>query len=193
WGGGGGPPAYATVHVNPDGTVVLTTGSQDIGTGTRTVLAQICADELGVDLDAMQVRIGDTDHPYGPISAGSVTTASVGPAVRIAARDAKEQLLGAAAGVLETPKAELRLEAGAIVSKGARTPLGDVLGKVDNNTVIGKGIRFPNADDLAQKTFSAQFVEVEVDVRTGEIFVERIVAALDVGRIVNPLTAASQV
>jgi len=68
-----------------------------------------------------------------------------------------------------------------------------VLGKVDNNTVIGKGIRFPNADDLAQKTFSAQFAEVEVDVRTGEIFVERIVAALDVGRIVNPLTAASQV
>src|SRR5207245_11737793 len=67
WGGGGGPPAYATVHVNPDGTVVLTAGTQDIGTGTRTVLAQICADELGVDLDAMQVRIGDTDHPYGPI------------------------------------------------------------------------------------------------------------------------------
>src|SRR5437899_12754054 len=60
WGGGGGPPAYATVHVNPDGTVVLTAGTQDIGTGTRTVLAQICADELGVDLDAMQVRLGAT-------------------------------------------------------------------------------------------------------------------------------------
>src|SRR5213080_937417 len=138
WGGGGGPPAYATVHVNPDGTVVLTAGTQDIGTGTRTVIAQVCADELGVDLDAIQVRIGDTDHPYGPISAGSVTTASMGPAVRIAARDAKEQLLGAAAGVLETPKAELRLEGGVIVSKGARTPLGEILSKVENNTVIGK-------------------------------------------------------
>src|SRR5438309_5150478 len=93
WGGGGGPPAYATVHVNPDGTVVLTTGSQDIGTGTRTILAQICADELGVELDDVQVRLGDTDNPYGPISAGSLTTASVGPAVRIAARDANEQTL----------------------------------------------------------------------------------------------------
>ena len=95
WGGGGGPPAYATVHVNSDGTVVLTTGTQDIGTGTRTVLAQICADELGVELDDVQVRLGDTDNPYGPISAGSLTVASVGPAVRIAARDAREQLLGA--------------------------------------------------------------------------------------------------
>ena len=193
WGGGGGPPAYATVHVDPDGSVVLTAGTQDIGTGTRTVLAQICADELGVELDDVRVQIGDSAGPFGPMSAGSMTLASVGPAVRLAAHDAREQLLGAAAGVLETPKAELRLEAGAIVSKGARIPLGEVLGKVDNNTVIGKGIRFPNADDLAQKTFSAQFAEVEVDVRTGEIFVERIVAALDVGRIVNPLTAASQV
>ena len=193
WGGGGGPPAYATVHVNPDGTVVLTTGSQDIGTGTRTVLAQICADELGVDLDDVQVRLGDTDSPYGPISAGSLTTASVGPAVRIAARDAKEQLLGAAAGVLETPKAELRLEGGVVVTKGARTPLSEILGKVDNNTVIGKGGRHPNNPELSLRTFGAHFAEVEVDVRTGEISVEHIVAVHDIGRIINPTTARSQV
>ncbi|HVD30932.1 MAG TPA: xanthine dehydrogenase family protein molybdopterin-binding subunit [Methylomirabilota bacterium] len=193
WGGGGGPPAYATVHVNPDGTVVLTTGTQDIGTGTRTILAQICADELGVDLDDVQVRLGDTDNPYGPISAGSLTTASVGPAVRIAARDAKEQLLGAAAGVLETPKAELRLEGGVVVTKGARTPLSEILGKVDNNTVIGKGGRHPNNPELSLRTFGAHFAEVEVDVRTGEITVEHIVAVHDIGRIINPTTARSQV
>jgi CO/xanthine dehydrogenase Mo-binding subunit len=193
WGGGGGPPAYATVHVNPDGTVVLTTGSQDIGTGTRTVLAQICADELGVELDDVQVRLGDTDNPYGPISAGSLTTASVGPAVRIAARDAKEQLLGAAAGVLETPKAELRLEGGVVVTKGARTPLSEILGKVDNNTVIGKGGRHPNNPDLSLRTFGAHFAEVEVDVRTGEISVEHVVAVHDIGRVINPTTARSQV
>jgi xanthine dehydrogenase YagR molybdenum-binding subunit len=193
WGGGGGPPAYASVHLNPDGTVVLTTGTQDIGTGTRTVLAQICADELGVDLDDVQVRLGDTDNPYGPVSAGSVTVASVGPAVRLAARDAREQLLGAAAGVLETPKAELRLEGGAIVTKGARTPLSEILTKVDNNTVIGKGARHPNDPDLSQRTFGAHFAEVEVDVRTGEITVEHIVAVHDIGRIINPTTARSQV
>src|SRR5439155_26844901 len=83
WGGGGGPPAYATVHFNSDGTVILRAGTQDIGTGTRTVLAQICADELGVDVERISVRIGDTEGPYGPISAGSLTLASVGPAVRL--------------------------------------------------------------------------------------------------------------
>ena len=157
------------------------------------MLAQICADELGVDLDDVQVRLGDTDSPYGPISAGSLTTASVGPAVRIAARDAKEQLLGAAAGVLETPKAELRIEGGVVVTKGARTPLSEILGKVDNNTVIGKGGRHPNNPELSLRTFGAHFADVEVDVRTGEITVEHIVAVHDIGRIINPTTARSQV
>ncbi|HEV8536994.1 MAG TPA: xanthine dehydrogenase family protein molybdopterin-binding subunit [Candidatus Limnocylindria bacterium] len=193
WGGGGGPPAYATVHVNSDGTAVLTTGTQDIGTGTRTVLAQICADELGFELEDVHVRLGDTDNPYGPISAGSLTVASVGPAVRIAARDAREQLLGAAAGVLETPKSELRLASGVVVTKGARTPLSEILSKVDNNTVIGKGGRHPNDPDLSLRTFGAHFVELEVDVRTGEITVEHVVAVHDIGRILNPTTARSQV
>ena len=192
WGGGGGPPAYATVHFNSDGTVILRAGTQDIGTGTRTVLAQICADELGVDVERISVRIGDTEGPYGPISAGSLTLASVGPAVRLAAKDAREQYLAAAAGVLETPKRELRLEKGHVVSKGARTPIAEVSKKLENNTVIGKGSRFPNPE-LAIKTFGAHFADVEVDVRTGELFVNKIVAVHDIGRIVNPLTAESQV
>ncbi len=193
WGGGGGPPAYATVHFNSDGTVVLRAGTQDIGTGTRTVLAQICADELGIDVRNISVRIGDTEGPYGPISAGSLTLASVGPAVRLAAKDAREQYLAAAAGVLETPVGELRMVGGHVVSKGARTPISEISKKLENNTVIGKGSRFPNPDNMSIKTFGAHFADVEVDVRTGEIFVLRIVAVHDIGRIVNPLTAASQV
>jgi xanthine dehydrogenase YagR molybdenum-binding subunit len=192
WGGGGGPPAYATVHFNSDGTVVLRAGTQDIGTGTRTVLAQICADELGIDVERISVRIGDTEGPYGPISAGSLTLASVGPAVRLAAKDARGQYLAAAAGVLETPKRELRLEKGHVVSKGARTPIAEVSKKLENNTLIGKGSRFPNPE-LSIKTFGAHFADVEVDVRTGELFVNKIVAVHDIGRIVNPLTAESQV
>jgi xanthine dehydrogenase YagR molybdenum-binding subunit len=192
WGGGGGPPAYATVHFNSDGTVILRAGTQDIGTGTRTVLAQICADELGIDVERISVRIGDTEGPYGPISAGSLTLASVGPAVRLAAKDAREQYLAAAAGVLETPKRELRLEKGHVLSKGARTPIAEVSKKLENNTLIGKGSRFPNPE-LSIKTFGAHFADVEVDVRTGELFVRKIVAVHDIGRIVNPLTAESQV
>jgi xanthine dehydrogenase YagR molybdenum-binding subunit len=193
WGGGGGPPAYATVHIEVDGTAVLRVGVQDIGTGTRTAIAQVCADEIGLQLDQVSVRLGDTDAPYGPGSGGSVTLASIGPAVRIAASDVREKLLVAAGGILEMPASELRIERGSIVSKGARTPLKEVMPKLDNSTIIGTGIRHPNPDKLAIKTFGAHFAQVEVDVRTGEIFVEKIVAVHDVGRIVNPLTAASQV
>ena len=193
WGGSGLPPAYATVHLNPDGTAVLRCGTQDIGTGTRTVLAQIAAEELGLELADMRVELGDTNSQYAPISAGSLTVASVGPAVRLAARDARLQLLAAASGLLEVPAAELRVERGAIVSKGRRTPLGEVLGQVDNYTVIGKGSRFPNPEGLSLKTFGAHFAQVEVDTRTGEVFVEHVVAVHDIGRVINPVTAASQV
>lgn len=193
WGGGGGPPAYATVHLNPDGTAVVHAGTQEIGTGTRTVLAQIVAEELSIEVDAVRVSIGDTDLPYAPISAGSMTTASVGPAVRLAAADARTQLLGAAAGLFEVRPAELRLERGSVVSRGARRPIKQLFDELPNYTVIGRGMRHPNPDDLLLKTFGAHFAQVEVDVRTGEVFVEKIVAVHDIGRIVNPLTARSQV
>ncbi len=193
WGGSGMPPAYVTVHVNPDGTVVARSGTQDIGTGTRTVVAQIVAEELGVELGAVRVEIGDTNDAYAPISAGSLTVASVGPAARLAAADARAQLLEAAAGLFETPASELRIERGSVVGRGRRTPLGEMLGEIQNFTVIGKGARHPNPDGLALKTFGAHFAQVEVDTGTGEIVVERIVAVHDIGRVVNPLTAASQV
>ena len=193
WGGSGLPPAYATVHLNPDGTAVLRCGTQDIGTGTRTVLAQLVAEELGLELGDVRVELGDTNNQYAPISAGSLTVSSVGPAVRLAAKDARMQLLGAASGILEVGPGELRVERGAIVSKGRRTPIGEVLGQVENYTVIGKGSRFPNPEAVSLKTFGAHFAQVEVDVRTGEIFVEHVVAVHDIGRVINPLLAASQV
>ena len=193
WFGGGGPPAYATVHLNPDGTAVVRSGTQEIGTGTRTILAQICAEELGIRVGDVRVEIGDTDAPYGPISAGSLTAASVGPAVRLAAADAREQLLGAASGLMEVRKTELRVEAGKIVSKGARKPIKEIFDELQNYTVIGKGSRHPNPAKVSLNTFGAHFVALEVDTGTGEVFIEKIVAVHDIGRIVNPLTAASQV
>jgi CO/xanthine dehydrogenase Mo-binding subunit len=193
WFGGGGPPAYATVHLNPDGTAVVRSGTQDIGTGTRTILAQICAEELGIRVADVRVDIGDTDAPYGPISAGSLTAASVGPAVRLAAADAREQLLGAASGLMEVRKTELRVEGGKIVSKGARKPIKEIFDELANYTVIGKGSRFPNPAKVSLNTFGAHFVALEVDTGTGEVFIEKIVAVHDIGRIVNPMTAASQV
>jgi CO/xanthine dehydrogenase Mo-binding subunit len=193
WGGGGGPPAYASVHFETNGTAVLRVGVQDIGTGTRTAIAQICADEIGLTLDQVVVRLGDTDAAYGPGSGGSVTLASIGPAVRLAANEARGKVLAAAGGVLEVRGEELRLEKGVVVSKGARTPLKEILSKLSNSTIVGNGLRHPNPTGISIKTFGAHFAQVEVDVKTGEIFVEKIVAVHDIGRVVNPLTAASQV
>lgn len=193
WSGGGSPPAYATVHLNPDGTAVVRIGTQDIGTGTRTVVAQVCAEALGLDLADIRVEIGDTDSPYAPISAGSLTVASIAPAIRLAALDARSQLLDVAAGVLEVGKSELRMERGHIVSAGARTSLADIFKDLQNYTVIGRGSRLPNPEDLVLKTFGAHFAEVEVDPATGHVTVERVVAVHDIGRVVNPLTARSQV
>jgi len=193
WGGGGAPPAYATVHLNPDGTAIVRIGTQDIGTGTRTIVAQVCAEELGIDLDAVRVEIGDTDSPYAPISAGSLTVASIAPAIRLAAADAREQLLDVASGVLEVPRAELAVERGHVVSRGARTPLAKVFEELQNYTVVGRGGRMPNPEDLSLKTFGAHFAEVEVDPAVGEVRVEKVVAVHDIGRVIDPLTARSQV
>ncbi|HEY8844535.1 MAG TPA: xanthine dehydrogenase family protein, partial [Gaiellaceae bacterium] len=98
WYGGGGPPSYAWIRVGSDGRVTVVTAMQDIGTGTRTAMAQIAAEELGLPLDRVRVELGDSARgPYASISAGSSTTPSMGPAVRAAAADAARQILEIAA------------------------------------------------------------------------------------------------
>ena len=98
WFGGGGPPSYAWTRVTSDGRITVVTAMQDIGTGTRTAMAQIAAEELGVPLDRVEVALGDSARgPYATLSAGSSTTPSVGPAVRAAAADAKRQIIEIAA------------------------------------------------------------------------------------------------
>lgn len=193
WGGAGLPPAYATVHLSPDGTAVVRIGTQDIGTGTRTVIAQVCAEELGIDVSAVRVDIGDTDSPYAPISAGSLTVNSIAPVIRLAARDARQQLLDIAAGVLEVPASELRVERGSVGARGAMRTIAKVFEDLQNYSVIGKGSRLPNPEDKSLKLFGAHFADVEVDQRSGEVFVRKVVAVHDIGRVINPLTARSQV
>jgi len=85
WPTGGGPPAYAIVKINGDGSADVLTGTQDLGTGSRTILAQIAAESLGARLSDVRLVLGDTERtPYTGPSWGSMTTASVGPAVRAA-------------------------------------------------------------------------------------------------------------
>ena len=195
WGAGGGPPAYATVRLNRDGTIEVLTGAQDLGTGARTVLAQIAAEVLGARLTDVRTILGDTERlPYASNSWGSITTASVGPAVRVAAEEACDALFDAAAGILGTEPSDLESHDSEIHAKSNDKCVlfRDVCEKLGDVMIIGQGSRGPNPDKTAIGAFAAQFAEVEVDTETGRVRVLRIVAAHDSGRIVNPTLAESQ-
>ncbi|MFN8590561.1 MAG: xanthine dehydrogenase family protein molybdopterin-binding subunit [Thermomicrobiales bacterium] len=196
-GGGGHDPGYAWIMLNADGTANVVTGTQDIGTGTRTGLAQVAAEELGIPLAQVSLHLGDTAvGPYSPVSSGSATQATIGPAVRAAAADLKTQLLDVAAALLEVSATRLTVRDGQVVIDGdpGRTiAVAEVAEKIAPHMLQGQGARGPNRTDKSIRTFGAQCVEVEVDVETGEITVERVVTSHDYGRIINPTLVDSQV
>jgi xanthine dehydrogenase YagR molybdenum-binding subunit len=196
WGGSGGPPAYALVKINPDETATVLTGTQDIGTGVKTALAQIAAEEIGFLIARISVEIGDTQMgPYAPISAGSMTLASVGPAVRIAAHDARQQLLDVASQMLKIPFESLTVRDGIFLSGALHKSIAvkEVLSNLGNFTIIGRGGRSPNPEAVNVNSFGAQFAQVEVDIETGEVKIEKIVAVHESGRVINPLLISSQI
>ena len=177
WYGGGGPPSYAWVRVGSDGRATVVTAMQDIGTGTKTAMAQIAAEELGIPLEHVTVSLGDSARgPYAAISAGSSTTPSMGPAVRAAAADARRQI------------EEIAAQRG-----DPDMPLADVVALLEDAQILGKGARGPNPTGMQVLTFGVQVAEVAVDVETGEIWVDRVAAVHDVGRVINPLGASSQI
>ncbi|MGE5690858.1 MAG: xanthine dehydrogenase family protein molybdopterin-binding subunit [Pseudomonadota bacterium] len=195
WYGGGGPPSYAWVRLGADGRANVVTAMQDIGTGTRTAMAQIAAEELGLPLERIAVQVGDTARgPFATVSGGSSTLPSMGPAVRAAAADAARQVLEIAAQRFDVEERVLSLQGGRIVSAdGGSWALEEVTGLLGDGQILGKGARGPNPAGMRVLTFGVQVAEVAVDVETGEVVVERIVAIHDVGRIINPLGARSQV
>ena len=183
------------MRVGSDGRVTVVTAMQDIGTGTRTAMAQIAAEELGLPLERVRVELGDSARgPYASISAGSSTTPSMGPAVRAAAADAKRQILEIAAQRYDLEERVLSLRDGNVVSAdGGSWPLEELTGLLEDAQILGKGARGPNPTGMRVLTFGIQVAEVAVDVETGEVRVDRIAAIHDVGRVINPLGARSQV
>jgi CO/xanthine dehydrogenase Mo-binding subunit len=196
WWGGGGPPAHATVRLGKTAKPTLVCGFQDIGTGTMTACAVIVAEALGVGVDSVRVQAGDTARSgYGPTSGGSMTMASVAPAVRTAAHDVRTQLLDLAADLFEISASDLVLRDGAVASRDGTLhhELTEVTSKLGNSSLVGHGSRGPNPDGMRIHTFGCQVAQVAVDTRTGSVAVEKVWAVHDVGRILNPMGARSQV
>lgn len=185
------------VRVARDGSVALRSSVGDLGTGTRTAIAMVLAEDLGLRAEDITVEIGDTRWPAGPSSGGSRTLISISPAVREAAHGVRAKVLAAAARRLKARPEELVIGRGNVAV--AANPSRSVTWKqacaaLDTEEVIAQGKR---TDDWNGKPRGGlggvQFAEVSVDIETGEVRVLKVVAVHDCGRPINPLAVQSQI
>ena len=194
--GAGGPPSTVIVKLFADGSANLNMGASDIGTGTKTVMALVVAEELGIAPDRIQIENADTGTTqYATPSGGSKTVPTEAPATRDAALAVREKLLEMAAEELEISATELEIVDGVVRSTDGshEKPVTELEGLQRRGVVVGVGHRGPNPEDKAVCPFAAQFCEVEVDVETGEVRILRFLGAHDSGRVMDRLTYDNQV
>ena len=187
-------PSSGIVRVNADGTVNVLTGTADLGGGQKGTMAMIAAEELGVPLEAVSVTSADTEVTTDTGgSTGSRQTMTGGLGIKLAAADAKRQILSIAARELKTDKDKLEIRDGGIYPLGSDKGISlEAALKKAPASIIGRGIgRLPQG--VVFHTFAAHFVEVEVDTRCGEVKVIKLVAAHDVGRAINLQAVENQI
>jgi len=189
----------AFVKINEDGTAHLSIGTADLGTGSNTTLAQIAAEELGLSLDDIGVTAGDTDTtPFDEGAAASRTLYVAGGAVKVAAADAKQQLLSYAAKKLGVQPKDLEVKNRQIYTKNnpeKGLAIGEVTRearKAKEGAIIFLG-KASFEDPVSAQTFGAHFAEVEVDTETGQVEVVKMVAVHDVGKAINPVVVEGQI
>ena len=186
--GGPATKSAARVRLEPSGKLVVETDMTDIGTGTYTIVAQTAAEMLGLPLERVEVRLGDSSFPVSSGSGGQWGATSSTSGVYAACVGLREKI----ASALNMPNADLPFADGT-VSDGENTrPIGEALSgsaleAEDNIDFSGRN------DDHSYYTFGAHYVEVGVDVHTAEIRIRRMLAVCDAGRIFNPTSARSQV
>jgi xanthine dehydrogenase YagR molybdenum-binding subunit len=198
--------AEASVQLRDDGTVRVACATQDIGTGTYTILAQLAAQKTGVPLDKIEVALGDSSLPAGPISGGSMATESVVPAVFTAADGAIASILTIATTTPGSPfekrkPGELSFEGGRVFVKadGAAKgiPFADLLRRANLRMVTGSGkseATFGNPKPkFSTNSFGCHFVEVTWQPEIARLRVSRVVTVIDAGRIINPLAGRNQI
>jgi len=192
--GGISSPMSAIIKLDPDGTVELLSGLNDTGGWQKTTMAMIAAEELGVPYDAVAVTTGDTDATTDTgVPGGSRGTTSAGLAVIAAAKDAKNQLLDVAAELLKKRREVLDITDGQIIIKeeNKTVPFKEILANAPN-PIVGRGSGKP-PQNVALLTFAAHFAEVAVNTLTGKVEVLRLIAAHDVGRVINLLGCENQI
>ncbi|MBD2607773.1 xanthine dehydrogenase family protein molybdopterin-binding subunit [Scytonema hofmannii FACHB-248] len=195
-------PASAIAQIMADGTAVIRTGSQDIGTGTYTVMTQVAAEAIGIPVEKIRIELGDTNLPETPVSGGSQTAASVGSSVHLAGTEARSKLMQLALADQKSPlygsnAEDVIAENGSLFLKNkssATETYGAILGRHKLKMIEARADAKPGEekDKYSMHSFGAQFAEVRVNPDSGEVRVTRWVGSFGVGRLLNAKTANSQ-
>jgi xanthine dehydrogenase YagR molybdenum-binding subunit len=197
----------ASVSLRSDGTARVSCGTQDIGTGSYTVIAQVVSDKTGIPVSKIDVILGSSSLPPGPTSGGSTATATFMPAVIDGANAAVKVLLNVASNTKDSPFQgkdvnSLVMAHGCVHVKGESAatgvPYSEILRKANLASVNGDGKSGglgadPKSHDYSTHSFGAQFVEVEWDPGIARLRVSRVVSVIDGGRIINKRTATNQI
>jgi xanthine dehydrogenase YagR molybdenum-binding subunit len=187
----------AEVRIHKDGSLEVLSGVQDIGSGIKTVMAQILAEQFGVPPSQVAVKIGDTNYAEGPNSGGSVTTLSLTPAVRDAAWQAAQKLLADIAPALGSTPDDMVLVDGEVRSRSGKfepVSFRRAAAKMTTSQISVQAKRISDYDPKKYLTYGGVDVaEVEVDTELGRIHVRRVLSVHDCGRPMNPTQVISQI
>ncbi|HEU0043160.1 xanthine dehydrogenase family protein molybdopterin-binding subunit [Sphingomonas sp.] len=180
--------AEARVRLEPDGRATVGCDMTDIGTGTYTILAQVAGEMLGLPVDRVEVRLGDTDLPPSAGSGGSFGAGSAGSAVVLACEDILVEL----GRRMNAAPDELEMKDGCVRAGGREATLAEL---TRGEPIVAHGKTGPGAESkrTSQASHGAQFAEVAVNAVTGEVRVRRMVGVFDIGRVLNEKTARSQI
>ena len=195
-------PVAARARFRADGALLVESGTQDLGTGTYTIMRQVAADAFGLPPERVEFRLGDTDFPEAPVSGGSMTAASVGSAVVAAAHDLRDKLVRLAINDPHSPvagekAADVALDDGRVFHRHDPARAESLQALLDRQRLteveaVAEAEPGEEAEQYAMYAFGAQFAEVRVDADLGQLRVTRLVGVFDVGRVLHAKTARSQ-
>ncbi|HME92126.1 MAG TPA: molybdopterin cofactor-binding domain-containing protein, partial [Myxococcaceae bacterium] len=191
WGGGGRPQCKVTVAIARDGGVDVSVGTQDLGTGTRTYMRAIVAEELGLGMTDIREHIGNSKLGAANGSGGSTTAASLSPAVKDAAVNARLEMASKLANLLQAKPEEIAFSKGEVSAGGKSLRWKQACAALPSSGISAHGEWKPGLSDNG--VHGASFAEVEVDVETGHVRPIKIVQVQDVGLPLNRLAIESQI
>ena len=191
WGGGGRPQCVVEIHVGRGGAVTVSCGSQDLGTGTRTYMVAIVAEELGLEMGDVHEKIGDTRLTDANFSGGSSTAPSLSPAVKDAAVNAKGAIAAIVAPLLGAGPEDLVFSDRKISANGKSLEWSQACAALPAAGISVRGTFRAGLSSVG--THGAAFAEVEVDTETGHVRVVRILDVQDCGLPLNRLAVESQI